>query len=98
MRTDPIIITGAGHSGTRGLVQVLTQAEDVFLGDINNPYNEWHFYLTLAQEVNCRLLFIQPHDHNIIPTEFYWNFYPTSDQCKKLRNFFKQLPQIYKKI
>ena len=72
MRTDPIIITGAGHSGTRGLVQVLTQAGNVYLGNIDNDKREWEFYRQLATRVNGRLLGLpMQHNFHIIPSETY---------------------------
>jgi len=87
MRTDPIIITGAGHSGTRGLVHILTESGNVYLGDIDHPKKEWEFYRVLAQQVNQRLLNLPAHDHNMIPKEVYWHFFPTRDQIKNLKDY-----------
>lgn len=72
-RKDPIIVTGAGHSGTRGLVSVLSCSKELYLGDISNDKREWEFYRILAAEVNSILLSIpKQHNHNIISTEYYY--------------------------
>jgi hypothetical protein len=81
MRYDPIIVTGAGHSGTRGLVTVLSTVGDIYLGDINNPFKEWNFYRLLARNVNAWLLSLpEVHDHNVIPPDIIRNFRASQDQ------------------
>jgi hypothetical protein len=75
MRYDPIIITGAGHSGTRGLVTAFSRVDDIHLGDIDNIFKEWNFYRLLARNVNAWLLSLpEVHDHNVIPPEVIRDF------------------------
>lgn len=91
MRTDPIIITGAGHSGTRGLVQVLTQATNVYLGDISNAKREWEFYRQLAAQVNGRLLGIPAsHNYHVIAPEIFTHFHLTQNEINDSVQFIKQ--------
>lgn len=91
MRTDPIIITGAGHSGTRGLVQVLTKATNVYLGDINNSTKEWEFYRQLAAEVNGRLLGLPArHNYHAIAPEIFTHFQLTQDEKEDATNYIRQ--------
>jgi hypothetical protein len=91
LRTDPIIITGAGHSGTRGLVQVLARAGNVYLGDISHPKKEWEFYRQLATRVNGRLLDLpEVHDHNIIPPDVYNQLRISPAQVADLRDYILQ--------
>jgi hypothetical protein len=75
LRTDPIIVTGAGHSGTRGLITILGAADGVYLGDTNNQFREWEFYRRLAGKVNAWLLGLPDvHDHNVIPPDVVRSF------------------------
>ena len=81
MRFDPIIITGAGHSGTRGLVTLLNHAEGVYLGDTNNVFKEWNFYRLLAGRVNAWLLGLpEVHDNNVIPPDIVLHFRASESQ------------------
>ena len=91
MRTNPIIITGAGHSGTRGLMQVLTKASDVYLGDINNTKREWEFYRKLATEVNGRLLGLPcRHNFHIIAPDIFTHFRLTQQEIDDSVAFMRQ--------
>jgi len=90
MRTDPIIITGVGHSGTRGLVQVLQDVKNIYFGDIDNSFREWNFYIDLVEQVNCQLLKLPRHDLNLIPPEFYWSYQPTPEEIADSREFIIQ--------
>lgn len=81
MRSDPIIVTGAGHSGTRGLVAILAANDGVYLGDTNNPFKEWDFYRRLAGSINAWLLGLpQVHDHNVIPPDVVRSFRASEEQ------------------
>ena len=81
MRRDPIIITGAGHSGTRGLVTVLGAVTGVYLGDVGNPFKEWDFYRLLARNVNAWLLSLpEVHDNNVIAPDVIRDFRASEDQ------------------
>jgi hypothetical protein len=84
MRYDPIIVTGAGHSGTRGLVTILSAEDGIHFGDINNAFKEWNFYRLLARNVNAWLLSLpEVHDHNVIPPDITRNFRASKDQCRE---------------
>ncbi len=87
MRTDPIIVTGAGHSGTRGLMHALEKGKNVYLGDISHSKREWEFYRKLAAQVNSKLLGLRHHDHNILPKELYWHYHPSDQQEESLHEF-----------
>jgi hypothetical protein len=84
MRFDPIIITGAGQSGTRGLVTILRNAEGVYLGDIDNVFKEWNFYRLLASRVNAWLLSLpEVHDNNVIPPDVVLRFSASESQRRE---------------
>jgi Sulfotransferase family len=84
IRRGPIIVTGAGHSGTRGLVTMLEAVDDVYLGDINNVFKEWDFYRLLARNVNAWLLSLpEVHDHNVISPEITRDFRASEGQRRQ---------------
>ena len=87
MRTDPIIITGTGHSGTRGLVEVFMASDSLFLGSFKNYKNEWEYYRDTAVSLNSELLGLPiNHDHNMIPPEIYHTFRIEDDTRVHLAN------------
>jgi hypothetical protein len=87
LRTDPVIITGAGHSGTRGLVKALAAVKDIYVGHCDTPLKEWEFYRVLAAQVNGWLVGLpDPHDHNIIPPDIYLHLRVSSSQVLEFRD------------
>lgn len=88
MRSDPIIVTGCGHSGTRGLIEVLQACPDVYLGDDREIKNEWEFYRVVAAELNGLMLGIPGrHNHNIIPPEVFLFHWLSTDRTKELASW-----------
>jgi sulfotransferase family protein len=99
MRFDPVIITGAGHSGTRGLIAALAAVEGVYLGDIDNVFKEWNFYRLLARNVNAWLFSLpEVHDNNVIPPDVVHHFRASERQrlecAARILNEIRDHPEI----
>jgi Sulfotransferase family len=86
IQTNPIIVTSAGHSGTRGFIQALSTVVSVYLGNIDNHRYEWDFYRILAAQINAWILGLpEQHDHNVIPPNIFENLKIPSTKIAEIR-------------